>query len=135
MKSLIKKFSYNSLVKESEIQGWIIPTMAEVKESHVMHELVWVSDKAGPEDEATHGIVYNTKTGWHGIANKSHLHNVVVIKQKCKWVKDREYLGLNYFNTSCKRYYSDDNKYSLEEKGYKYCIFCGKEIENGITSK
>ncbi len=81
MKSLIKRFGYNALADECEIQGWEIPTAEEVKHADIMHDCVWVRDI--PEDEAdreTHGYVYYKSKDRMVLCNKSFMENAVVIR-------------------------------------------------------
>ncbi len=83
-KNLVKKFSYRELVKESEKQGWTIPTLEELKHSNKLeHKEVWVADMPiYKEDRETHAMMYDADADKLFLANKSFQYNVMVLYHK-----------------------------------------------------
>ena len=82
-KHLVKKFSYNGLVKEAKNQGWIIPTKADLEKLDLHYNAVWTNDM--PENEGdveSHAMLYNSLNGKLMLANKMQIHNCVVLYQK-----------------------------------------------------
>ncbi len=125
MKNLIKKFGYDSLVEECEKQHWRIPTSEEVSNTEIDYDLIWVSDPCFTEGRA---VLYNPKEDRVYLSNRNHMHYAVVIKLPCRWVP----VDFNYFQTDCGNAFDLTNDESLEENGFKYCMYCGSEIEVGL---
>jgi len=96
LKSLIKKFSYNELVKTCKREGWRIPTAKEVKNRKTEHDTFWIIDPPEKQDRKTHAHIYQKhfKDG-HQIANKNFLMNAVVIVEEkvcenCRYYESRD---------------------------------------------
>ncbi len=128
LKSLIKKFSYNDLVKTCKRENWRIPSSKEVKNRKTAHDTFWISDPTEKQDRKTHAHIYSKhfKDGLQ-IANKHFLMNaVVVVEEKvCEWKGDDEF---NTYNTSC------ENSFQLMEGSPKdnemeFCCYCGRALK------
>lgn len=50
---------------------------------------------------------------------------------KCLWTYDKEY---SIWETFCKNGYIPDDGVSLEEVGFKFCPYCGKEIHHETST-
>ena len=128
MKNLIKKFSFRELEKEALKQGWIIPTADEVRDCDIAYDEVWVSNRPlYKEDVETHAMLYYKKTDSLGLCNKSFIQNAVVKKQKCEWNKG-EYPLLMVGACGGSLDMQIDDKFD-EDYDWKYCPYCGKEIQ------
>lgn len=83
LKPLIKKFSYNELLKTCEKEGWKLPSSKDVEGKDLDHEEFWISDLPEKQDRASHACIYNKR--WPQamqIANKHFLLNAVVIVEE-----------------------------------------------------
>ena len=86
LKSLVKKFSYNEILKELPKQGWTLPTLKEVRESKddIEYNVVWISDlPTTSEDRTTHALLYDVNKDEVELVNKMfQLHVAVVVIPK-----------------------------------------------------
>jgi len=81
VKNLVKKFSFRGLEAECLKQGWVIPSVAEIKDVKTEYQFFWVSDKPKYEDASTHAFLYNSKSGRKILVNKNNMYECVVIKK------------------------------------------------------
>lgn len=122
MKSLIKKFGYNSLEAECEKQGWRIPTINDLLKADIDYEWVWVNEL--PELDDNRGYLYNKRAEALVVCNKNHLHQSVVIKIPCEWNGCDD----GYYSTSCNKSFIFTES-DCEGNDFKYCPYCGREIK------
>ena len=81
MKHLIRKFGFNGIQKELLKHNWTLPSARQIRGMDIDYDVVWVSDVALlKEDRETHGYLYNIIDDKLELCNKSHMHNIVVIK-------------------------------------------------------
>ncbi len=128
LKSLIKKFSYNDLLKTCEREGWQIPSSKDVEGKDLEHEEFWVSDLPEKQDRETHAHIYNQR--WSQvlqIANKHFLINAVVIVEEkvCEWKGDDEF---NTYHTQCEKSFQLMEG-TTKDNEMKFCCYCGEKIK------
>lgn len=132
LKSLIKKFSYNELLKTCKRENWRIPTAKEVKNRKTEHDTFWIIDPPEKQDRKTHAHIYQKhfKDGLQ-IANKHFLMNAVVIVEEkvCEWKDEEESFFDGYWHTSCGNDFSISNSDTPNENGFKFCCYCGKTLK------
>jgi len=129
LKSLVKKFAYDELVKTCKRENWRIPTAKEVKNRKTEHEDFWISDLPEKQDRKTHAHIYQQhfKDGLQ-IANKHFLMNAVVIVEEkvCEWkLLDSEFCD---WTTSCQ----PNHRCMIgtpKDNEMKFCCYCGAKIE------
>lgn len=108
IKPLIKTMSYNQLQDTCEREGWLIPSVHDLRGSVIDYEFVWTSDKLDrtkvlTEDDIKHtvdvGICYSPETDKQIIVNKRFMMECVVLvplekKTSVEWMKDKKYEGI-----------------------------------------
>jgi len=131
LKPLIKKFSYEELVKTCTNKGWQIPSLKDVEGKDLEYEEFWVSDLPEKKDRETHAHIYNQRCQVLQLANKHFLINAVVIvdENACEWkyVEDSFFGG--HWHTSCKNDFSITNDGSPSENKFAYCCYCGETLK------
>ena len=80
VKVLVAKFGYNTLVKECNKHGWLIPMAHQLGDFVPPYQDVWVATPAVKvSDRKTHGYVFRYDTGSLLLNNKNNLENAIVL--------------------------------------------------------
>ncbi len=79
VKTLIKKFSYNSLLSLCKEKGWRLPTLEDLEGENVEYETIWIDKEPDKKDRETHASVLTD--GKVKIANKNFMYNCLVVRE------------------------------------------------------
>lgn len=89
MKRLVKKFSFDGIIKEIESHDWKLPSSSAIllycksNKCDGDLELVWTSDiPSKEEDVETHGVCIHIPTSTLVLVNKKHMHNIIILRSK-----------------------------------------------------
>ena len=63
LKPLLKKMSYEELVKECEREGWGIPSIGDLKGKEIAHNCVWTNETVPMSQYEAEDIKYGVKLG------------------------------------------------------------------------
>lgn len=90
-----------------------------------MHDVVWVRDSPPHDEDSTRAYLYVKSKDKLELCNKSFMQHCAVIKTPCVW----KYSIDGYYLTECEKAFEFSHDEPFENGEFKYCPYCGKEIE------